>query len=216
MLEKNWRDLIKPKALDVDKESLSVGYGKFVAKPLERGFGLTLGNSLRRVLLSSLQGAAVTSIHIDGVLHEFSSIPGVREDVTDIVLNIKDIVMTSTSGEAISLRLDVRGPAEVTAKDIQTTADVEILNPELLIATVNDKGRLALDLTVERGRGYVSSDRESENRVIGVIPIDAIFSPVRRVMFDIEPTRVEQSTNYERLVLDIETDGSIEPREALS
>ena len=189
---------------------------RFAIGPLEPGFGHTLGNSLRRTLLSSIPGAAVTSVRFDDALHEFSTIAGMTEDVTDVILNLKDLVLTSVSDEAVTVRLDVRGPAEVTAADRSLPADVEILNPELHIATLNDRARLALDLTVERGRGYVSADRNKRSSTIGVIPIDSIFSPVRRVTFDIEPTRVEQSTNFDRLILDIETDGSIAPREALA
>ncbi len=189
---------------------------RFAVGPLDPGFGHTIGNSLRRTLLSSIPGAAISAVRFDDALHEFDTIPGIVEDVTDIILNIKDIVLTSASEDDVVLRLDVRGPADITAGDIKAPADVEILNPELHIATLNAKGRLAVDLTVSRGRGYLSSDRETQNRTIGVIPIDAIYSPVRRVMFEIEPTRVEQSTNFERLVLDIETDGSITPREALA
>ena len=189
---------------------------RFAVGPLEPGFGHTIGNSLRRTLLSSIPGAAVTAVRFDEALHEFDTLQGVAEDVTDVILNIKDIVLTSTAEEDVVLRLDVRGPVEITAADIKCPADIEILNGDLHIATLNSKGRLAVDLTVGRGRGYLSSDRETQNRTIGVIPIDAIFSPVRRVMFEIEPTRVEQSTNFERLVIDIETDGSISPREALA
>jgi DNA-directed RNA polymerase subunit alpha len=188
----------------------------FVISPLEPGFGHTLGNSLRRALLSSIPGAAITQVRFDEALHEFDTIPGVKEDVTDVILNVKDIVLRCAAEEPVTLRLDARGPGDVTASDIQITADVEILNPELHIATINAKGRLAVDLTVERGRGYLSSDRESQARTIGVVPIDAIFSPVRRVTFTVEPTRVEQSTNFDRLLLDIETDGSITPKEALA
>lgn len=189
---------------------------RFAVGPLEPGFGHTIGNSLRRTLLSSIPGAAVTAVRFDEALHEFDTIAGVTEDVTDIILNIKDMVLTSESDDEIILRLDVRGPATVTAGDIKCPADVEILNKDLHIATLNSKARLAVDLTVGRGRGYLSSDRESQNRTIGVIPVDAIFSPVRRVMVEIEPTRVEQSTNFERLILDIETDTSISPRDALA
>ncbi len=189
---------------------------RFAVGPLEPGFGHTLGNSLRRTLLSSIPGAAVTQVRFDDALHEFSTIAGVTEDVTDIILNLKDLVLTCTSDEPVTLRLDVRGPADVSAGDIQTTADVEILNRDLHIATLNGKGRLAIDITVERGRGYVSADRNKKSSTIGVIPVDSIFSPVRRVTFDVEATRVEQSTNFDRLVLDIETDGSITPREALA
>jgi DNA-directed RNA polymerase subunit alpha len=189
---------------------------RFAIGPLEPGFGHTLGNSLRRTLLSSIPGAAITTVRFDDALHEFDTIAGVAEDVTDIILNLKDVVVTSESTDPVTCRIDVKGAGTVTAGDIECPADVEVLNKDLVIATLNTKGRLAVDLTVEQGRGYASSDRETENRTIGVIPIDAIFSPVRRVTFEIEPTRVEQSTNYDRLVLDIETDGSITPAEALA
>jgi DNA-directed RNA polymerase subunit alpha len=189
---------------------------RFAVGPLEPGFGHTLGNSLRRTLLSSIPGAAVTTVRFDDALHEFDTISGVAEDVTDIIHNIKDIIVTSESDEAVTLRLDARGPATVTAGDIECPADVEILNRDLHIATLNGKARLAIDLTVERGRGYASSQRDIETRTIGVIPVDAIYSPVRRVTFEVEPTRVEQSTNYDRLVLEIETDGSITPSDALA
>jgi DNA-directed RNA polymerase subunit alpha len=190
--------------------------GRFAVGPLEPGFGHTLGNSLRRTLLSSIPGAAITTARFDDSLHEFDTIPGVAEDVTDIILNLKDIVVTSVSEEPVTMRLDARGAGAVTAADIECPADVEVLNKDLHIATLNSKGRLAIDLTVEQGRGYLSSNREDDNRVIGVIPIDAIFSPVRRVAFDVEPTRVEQATNYDRLVIEIETDGSITPADALA
>jgi DNA-directed RNA polymerase subunit alpha len=189
---------------------------RFVIAPLEPGFGHTLGNSLRRTLLSSIPGAAVTHVRFDEALHEFAIVPGVKEDVIDIILNLKDLVVRSESSEPVILRLDTRGPAEVTAADIQTTADVEILDPDLHIASVNAKGRLALDITIEQGRGYLSVDRATRSSTIGVIPVDGIFSPVRRVAFSVEPTRVEQATNYDRLTLDIETDGSITPKEALA
>ncbi|MGE5210141.1 MAG: DNA-directed RNA polymerase subunit alpha [Acidobacteriota bacterium] len=190
--------------------------GRFAVGPLEPGFGHTLGNSLRRTLLSSIPGAAITTARFDDSLHEFDTIPGVAEDVTDIILNLKDIVVTSVSEEPVTMRLDARGAGAVTAGDIECPADVEVLNKDLHIATLNSKGRLAIDLTVEQGRGYLSSNREDDNRVIGVIPIDAIFSPVRRVSFEVEPTRVEQATNYDRLVMEIETDGSITPADALA
>ena len=194
---------------DGDRQLFAVG-------PLEPGFGHTLGNSLRRTLLSSIPGAAVTQVRFDDALHEFDTIKGVTEDVTDIILNLKDVVLRVHSEEPVTLRLDVRGAAEVTAGDITLTADVEVLNPDLHLATVNDHGRLALDITVEKGRGYVSAERNKTSNTIGVIPVDSIFSPVRRVTFSVEPTRVEQSTEFDRLVLDIETDGSISAREALA
>jgi DNA-directed RNA polymerase subunit alpha len=188
----------------------------FAISPLEPGFGHTLGNSLRRTLLSSIPGAAITQVRFDDALHEFDTIEGITEDVTDIILNLKDLVLQVHADEPVTLRLDVRGPKAVTAGDIQTTADVEILNPALHLATLNGSGRLAIDITVEKGRGYVSADRNKTSATIGVIPVDSIFSPVRRVTFSVEPTRVEQSTAYDRLVLDIETDGSISAREALA
>jgi len=191
-------------------------FQQFTIGPLEPGFGYTLGNSLRRTLLSSIPGAAITEVRFDDALHEFDVIGGVKEDVTDLILNLKDIVLRCTADEPVTLRLDKRGPGDVTAGDIQTTADVEVLNPELRIATVNSKGRLAMDLTIEQGRGYMSAERNKRSSTIGIIPVDAIFSPVRRVAFGIEPTRVEQATNYDKLTLDIETDGSVTPREALA
>ncbi len=194
---------------DANLQSFAVG-------PLEPGFGYTIGNSLRRTLLSSVPGAAITQVRFDDALHEFDSIVGVTEDVTDIILALKDVVIRSHAEEPVTLRLDVRGAADVTAGDIQDHSDIEILNPELAIATLNSKGRLAIDLTVEPGRGYVSSQRQIENPTIGVIPIDAIFSPVRRVAVSVEPTRVEQSSNFDLLTLEIQTDGSISPQEALA
>ena len=188
----------------------------FAISPLEPGFGHTLGNSLRRTLLSSIPGAAVTQVRFDDALHEFDTIEGVTEDVTDVILNLKDLVLQVYAEEPVTLRLDVRGPKDATAADIQSTSDVEILNKDLHIATLNGNGRLAVDITVEKGRGYVSADRNKTSATIGVIPVDSIFSPVRRVTFAVEPTRVEQSTAFDRLVLDIETDGSISAREALA
>ena len=189
---------------------------KFSFGPLEPGFGYTIGNSLRRTLLSSIPGAAITTAQFDDARHEFDTIIGVAEDITDIILNLKDIVIASELEESVTVRIDVRGPVEITAGSIAMPAGIEVLNPEQHVATVNGKGRLAVDLTIERGRGYASSDRGNPTNTIGVIPIDALFSPVRRVAFTVEPTRVEQSTNFDRLVLDIETDGSISPKEALA
>jgi DNA-directed RNA polymerase subunit alpha len=189
---------------------------RFAIGPLEPGFGHTLGNSLRRTLLSSIPGAAITQLRFDDALHEFDTIAGVTEDVTDVILNLKDLVLICHSDEPVTLRLDAKGPAEITAADIEANSDVEILNPELTIATLNKSARLAIDITVSKGRGYVSADRNKSTQTIGVIPVDSIFSPVRRVAFQVEPTRVEQSTEYDRLVLDIQTDGSISPRESLA
>ncbi len=189
---------------------------RFVISPLEPGFGHTIGNSLRRVLLSSIPGAAVTQVRFDEALHEFDTIGGVVEDVTDIILNLKDLVVICHSEEPVSLRLDASGPAVVRAQDIQPNADIEILNPDLQLATMNGDGRLAIDITIAQGRGYVSADRNKTSDTIGVIPVDSIFSPVRKATFSVEPTRVEQDTNFDRLVIDIQTDGSISPAEALA
>jgi DNA-directed RNA polymerase subunit alpha len=200
-------------------EALSEADGNrqlFAIGPLEPGFGHTLGNSLRRTLLSSIPGAAVTQVRFDDALHEFDTIRGVTEDVTDVILNLKDLVLRIFSDEPVTLRLDARGPKDVTAADLSPNPEVEILNPDLHIATLNGNGRLAIDITVEQGVGYVSADRNKTSATIGVIPVDSIFSPVRRVTFSVEPTRVEQSTAFDRLVLDIETDGSITARESLA
>ena len=194
---------------DSNRQRFSIG-------PLDPGFGHTLGNALRRTLLSSIPGAAVTQVRFDDALHEFAYLQGVKEDISDLILNLKDLVLTMEVDEPLTLRVDVRGPAEVTGADLKTTADVEVLNRDLHLATVNAKGRLAMDVTVERGKGYVSAERNKRSVTIGVIPVDAIFSPVRRVSFSVEPTRVEQSTDYDRLILEIETDSSITPRAALA
>jgi DNA-directed RNA polymerase subunit alpha len=189
---------------------------KFAVGPLDPGFGHTLGNSLRRTLLSSIPGAAITQVRFDEALHEFTTLPGVKEDVTDIILNLKDLLFKVHSDEPVTIRLDKRGPGAATAGDIQLTSDVEVLSPDQHIASLNSKGHIAVDLTVERGRGYLSADKNKGTGAIGVIPIDAIFSPVRRVAFTVEPVRVEQSTDFDRLVIEIETDGSLTPREALA
>jgi DNA-directed RNA polymerase subunit alpha len=191
--------------------------GIFVIEPLDRGFGYTFGNSLRRVLLSSLEGAAVTSVKIEGVAHEFTTLPGVREDVTDIILNFKNLICR-LHGESpdVEVRLQKRGPGAVTAADIQAPADLEILNPELEIANLAEKGKLEITLTIGRGRGYVPSElNRGPEHTIGVIPIDSIFSPVRRVSYEVEAARVGQRTDYDKLRLDITTDGSLDPREAI-
>jgi len=191
--------------------------GRFAIGPLEPGFGHTLGNSLRRVLLSSVPGAAIVSVRFDDALHEFDTIPGVHEDVTDIILNLKDIVVSSESEEPVVLRLDARGPGAVTAGQISCPPEVEILNPDAPVAQLTEQGRIAIDLTVERGRSWMPAARRAEeSSTIGVIPIDALFAPVRRVSLSVEPTRVDQSTDFDRLILDIETDGSITPRDALA
>jgi DNA-directed RNA polymerase subunit alpha len=192
--------------------------GIFVIEPLDRGFGYTFGNSLRRVLLSSLEGAAVTSVKIEGVAHEFTTLPGVREDVTDIILNLKNMVCR-LHGESpdVEVRLQKKGPGTVKASDIQAPADLEILNPDLEIANLADKGKLELTLTIGRGRGYLPSElNKGSEHTIGVIPIDSMFSPVRRVSYDVEAARVGQRTDYDKLRLDITTDGSLDPREAIA
>ena len=192
-------------------------YGKFVLAPLERGYGTTFGNSLRRILLSSLQGAAITAISIDGVLHEFSTIPGVRDDVTNIILNLKSLCLKMYSDEPKTIRLDVDGAKEVTAADITVDSDVEILNPELHIATLNEDGSLHMEMTVERGRGYVPAEKNKKpDHVIGVIPIDSIFSPILRVNYTVTDTRVGNVTDYDKLTLEVWTNGSIRPEEAIS
>ncbi|PTX58208.1 DNA-directed RNA polymerase subunit alpha [Melghirimyces profundicolus] len=192
-------------------------YGKFVVEPLERGYGTTLGNSLRRILLSSLPGAAVTSVQIDGVLHEFSTIPGVVEDVTEIILNLKHLSLKIHSDEEKVLEIDVEGGGEVKAGDIRADSDVEILNPELHIATLADDGRLHLRMTANRGRGYVPAEgNKREEQTIGVIPIDSIYTPIDRVNYQVENTRVGQVTNYDKLTLEVWTDGSLRPDEAVS
>lgn len=209
-------EIEKPK-IEIVEISEDNRYGKFVCEPLERGYGTTLGNSLRRILLSSLPGAAITSIRIDGVLHEFSTIPGVRDDVTNIILNLKSLCFKMLSDESKVLRIDVEGEREVTAADIIPDADIEILNPELHIATLNKEGSLHMEMTVERGRGYVSADKNKKpDHVIGIIPIDSIFSPVLRVNYTVSDTRVGNATDYDKLVLEIWTDGSIRPEEAVS
>ncbi len=209
-------EIEKPKIERVQTDDEGT-YGRFVVEPLERGYGTTLGNSLRRVLLSSLPGAAVTSVKIEGVLHEFSTIPGVLEDVTDIILALKQLRLRMHTEESRLLRLEVEGQGEVTASHILAPAEIEILNPELHVATLDAGGRLVAELTVERGRGYVSADRNKKpDQPIGVIPMDSIFTPIRKVNYNVEATRVGQITNYDKLMLDVWTDGSVRPDEAVS
>ena len=208
-------DLLIVQRPQISEEEISESRQKFTIEPLEPGFGYTLGNSLRRTLLSSIPGAAITQVKIDGVLHEFSTIEGVTEDVTNIVLNLKELVIRSENEEPTTVYLRVTGPADVTAGDIELPAGVEILNSDHRIATLNKSATLSMELRVEQGRGYVPATTASKE-AIGTIPIDAIFSPVKRVTYEVEPTRVEQMTNYDRLILDVETDGSITPSNALS
>ena len=207
-------EIEKPK---IETEELNDRYGRFVIEPLERGYGITLGNSMRRILLSSIPGAAVTSIKIEGVLHEFSTIPGVVEDVTDIILNIKNLSLKLYGDEEQVLRIEAQGEGEITAQDIIAPPEVEILNPDLVIAHVAEGGRLFMEMTVARGRGYVSAERNKKGEhVIGVIPVDSIFTPVLKVNFQVENTRVGQITDYDKLTLEVWTDGSIRPDEAVS
>ncbi len=217
MIEKNWRDLIRPRKLEVEAETLSDTYGKFTCEPLERGFGLTMGNSLRRVLLSSLQGAAITSVKIKSVLHEFSTIPGVKEEVTDIVLNLKStrIKMHTEGPKTVWIRK--KGPCEVKAGDIETDGTVEILNPDLHIATLGEESELEMELTIKTGRGYVVAEKnKEENHSIGTIPIDAIFTPIKKVNYTVTNARVGQQTDYDKLTLDVWTDGSVRPDDAVA
>ena len=201
----------------VRKLETSANYGKFDIEPLDPGFGTKLGNTLRRVLLSSLWGAAVTSIQIDGVAHEFTAIPHVKEDVTEVILNIKKLRLKAFTEDPITLLLDVKGPADVRASHIQATSDVEIVNPDLYICTLAAKGHLRIELNVERGKGYVPAERNKrEGQPIGVIPIDSIFSPVEKANFHVEKTRVGQSTDYDRLIIEVWTDGTMSPEEAVS
>jgi DNA-directed RNA polymerase subunit alpha len=217
VVQKNWQDLIKPKKLDVKLGRDSRRIGTLVAEPLERGFGLTLGNALRRVLLSSLQGAAITSVHIDGVLHEFSSIPGVREDVTDVVLNIKEIALRVHSEGTKRMVLRKEGPAVATAADIETGADVEILNPDQVLCTLDEGASIRMEFTAGLGKGYEPSERNRpEDAPIGLIPVDSLFSPVRKVSYKVENTREGQILNYDKLTMEIETDGSVAPDDAVA
>ena len=217
MIEKNWQELIKPQKLQVEPGASARTQAVVVAEPLERGFGLTLGNSLRRVLLSSLQGAAVTSIQIDGVLHEFSSIPGVREDVTDIVLNIKQLALKLHSEGPKRLVLKAEGPGEVKASQITAVADVDILNPDLVICNLDHGARIRMELTVNSGKGYVAAERNRpEDAPIGLIPVDSLFSPVRKVSYRVENTREGQILDYDKLTLTLETNGAITPENAVA
>ncbi len=217
MIQKNWQELIKPTKLETKPGHDPARLGSVVAEPLERGFGLTLGNSLRRVLLSSLQGAAITSVQIDGVLHEFSSISGVREDVTDVVLNIKQIALRLHSDEPKRITLSATGPGEVTAGQIAETADVDILNKDMVLCTLDEGATIHMEFTVASGKGYVPADRNRpEDAPIGLIPVDSLYSPVKRVSYKVENTREGQILDYDKLTLDIETDGTVTPDDAVA
>ncbi|VBB68575.1 DNA-directed RNA polymerase alpha subunit [invertebrate metagenome] len=218
LIQKNWQELIKPNKLSVAVGTTDpVRRAIVVAEPLERGFGMTLGNALRRVLLSSLQGAAVTALQIEGVLHEFSSIPGVREDVTDIILSIKTLALRMYVDGPRRMILNATGPGEITARAIQAGPDIEIMNPDLVICTLDRAETINMELTANRGKGYVpASQHRTEDSPIGLIPVDAIFSPVRKVSYKVDNTRVGQVTDYDRLSLVVETNGSISPEDAVA
>lgn len=216
-MHRNWRDLIRPKQLEVELETLSATYGKFSCEPLERGYGITLGNALRRVLLSSLMGSGITAVRMDGALHEFTTVPDVAEDVSDMILNLKEVRLKYDGTRAISARIDEKGPKIVTAKDIQAPPDVTVLNPDHYIATVSEGGHLRINLTINRGRGYVPAERNKDPEYpVGTIPIDSLFSPVRKVKYDVTNARVGQQTDYNKLSLEIWTDGSIRPEDAVA
>jgi DNA-directed RNA polymerase subunit alpha len=217
MVQKSWKDLIRPKRLEAEKETLTPFYGKFAAEPLERGFGITVGNSLRRILLSSLQGAAITSVKIDGVLHEFSTIPGVKEDATEILLNLKEVRLKLHTEAAKTIRIKADGPGEVKAGDIITGEAVEILNPDHHIATLSRDAKLSVEMAIKTGRGYVPAERnKEENQPIGAMAIDSIFSPIKKVNYTVTNARVGQITDYDKLTLEVWTDGSIAPEEAVA
>lgn len=217
MIQKNWQELIKPEKIAIERTGDARTSGKIVAEPLERGFGLTLGNALRRILLSSLQGAAITAIKINGVMHEFSAIPGVREDVTDIVLNIKGIAVRMHADGPKRMRLHAEGPCEVTAGMIEAGADIEIMNPDLIICTLDKGASIDIEMTVNTGKGYrAAAMNRPEDAPVGLIPVDSVFSPVRKVSYEVEPTRVGQITDYDKLTMVVETNGVITPEDAVA
>lgn len=217
MISRNWRDLIRPRGIHIESETLTEFYGRFTCEPLERGYGITLGNSLRRVLLSSLQGAAITTVRVEGALHEFTTVGDVVEDVTDIVLNLKEVVFKAATPTTHSVRIDKQGPGPVYAKDIALVDGLVVLNPDHLIATLDKKGPLQMELTVSVGRGYVPAERnKTPTTPIGAIPIDSLFSPVRKVNYTVTNARVGQQTDYDRLSLEVWTNGSVTPQDAVA
>jgi DNA-directed RNA polymerase subunit alpha len=217
MASRNWRDLIRPKGITIETETATDFYGKFTCEPLERGFGITIGNSLRRVLLSSLQGAAVTAVRMEGALHEFTTIPDVVEDVTDIILNLKEVVLKAAQPKTYTVRVDKEGPGPVYARDIQLVDGLQVLNPDHLVATLDKKGPLQMELTVNVGRGYVPAERnKTPTMPIGTIPIDALFSPIRKVNYTVQNARVGQVTDYDKLTLEVWTNGSVKPADAVA
>jgi DNA-directed RNA polymerase subunit alpha len=213
---KFWRDLIKPKGYEVDRDSLRETYGKFTIRPLERGYGTTLGNSLRRILLSSMMGSAVSAIKIDGVLHEFTTIPDIHEDVTDIILNLKQVRFKQYDSQIKTLRITKQGPGAVTAADIQLTDNIELLNPDQHICTVGSNGKFNAELLINYGRGFVGSDEQRKDLPVGFVAVDSLYSPIRRVNYNISNARVGQRTDYDSLTLEVWTDGSLKPEEAVS
>ena len=217
MIQKNWQELIKPNKLNVDSDVDPDRKATLVAEPLERGFGLTLGNALRRILLSSLHGAAVTSLQIDGVLHEFSSIPGVREDVTDIVLNIKGLAVRLHNEGPRRMTLKAEGPGPISAASLEMGPDIEVVNPELVICHLDDGAKLSMEFTVDSGKGYLAAENNrSEDSPIGLIPVDSVFSPVRQVAYRVENSREGQILDYDKLTMDMETDGTVTPEDAIA
>jgi DNA-directed RNA polymerase subunit alpha len=217
LMSRNWTELIRPRRMEVDEATHTPFYGKFVCEPLERGFGITLGNSLRRVLLSSLQGAAITSVRVENVLHEFSTIPGVKEDVTDLILNLKKVRLRLHTAYQKSIRLEAVGEGEVRASDIITDDTVEIVNPEQIVATLSKDGRLAMTMNVEWGKGYVPAEfNKSEEDPIGTLALDSVFSPIRKVSYNITNARVGRKTDYDKLTLEIWTNGTVYPEDALA
>jgi len=216
-MQRDWKALIRPKRMEVEKEGDTPTYAKFVAEPFERGFGTTIGNSLRRILLSSLQGAAIVSVRIDGVLHEFSTIPGVTEDVTEVILNLKGVMIKLHGSAPKSVNLKAKGEGKISAKDIVADSDVEILNPDHHIATLSADASLDMEMVIGTGKGYVPAERnKEENQPIGTIPIDAVFSPVRKVNYTVTNARVGQITDYDKLTLEVWTNGSTSPEDAIS
>ncbi|OQW52172.1 MAG: DNA-directed RNA polymerase subunit alpha [Proteobacteria bacterium SG_bin7] len=213
---KFWRDLIKPKGYEVDRDSLRETYGKFTIRPLERGYGTTLGNSLRRILLSSMMGSAVSALKIEGVLHEFTTIPDIHEDVTDIILNLKQVRFKQYDSQVKILRINKQGPGAVTAADIQLSDNIELLNPEQHICTVGSNGKFVAELLINYGRGFVASDEQRKDLPVGFVAVDSLYSPIRRVNYNISNARVGQRTDYDSLTLEVWTDGSLKPEEAVS
>jgi DNA-directed RNA polymerase subunit alpha len=215
-MHNDWRDLIKPKAVEFDEKELTPTYGRFFAEPLERGYGITIGNGLRRILLSSLPGFAITAVRMKGVLHEFSTMPGVKEDVTDIVLNLKEVRLRLHEGEHLTATLKARGEGTVTARDITGGPSLEVLTPDQHIATLEKGAELEMELVIRRGRGYAPAERTEDEEPIGTVRLDAIYSPIKKVNFTVTNARVGQRTDYDRLALEIWTDGSISPRDGLT